>query len=139
MDAVKDEEEAATSASLAGRKVLLVDDDPYLISIVGFKLRMKGMTPIEAYDAESALEAAESAQPDVILLDVSLTPGPSGFELCQMLKANPKTAHIPVLMLTGHNHEEERVLGLSLGARAYLTKPFSTKVLMHEIESALGA
>jgi DNA-binding response OmpR family regulator len=117
----------------------VVDDDPYLLSILSFKLRLKGLVPLEAFDAPSALDIARQELPQLILLDVSLTPGPTGFELCRSLKADPRTAAIPIVMLTGHNDVAERELGLSLGARAYLTKPFSTKVLMAEIEAALQA
>ena len=125
--------------ALVGRKILIVDDEPYILKIVAFKLRLSGMTPFEATSGEEALRILREEKPELILLDVSLTPGLSGFDLCRILKENPGTARIPSVMLTARPHPTERDLGLRLGAHSYVTKPFSTKVLLREIESALEA
>jgi len=123
--------------SLVGRKVLVVDDEPYILKILSFKLRLTGMIPFEATGAEEALRLVREENPDVVLLDVSLSPGLSGFDLCRILKENPSTMHLPIVMLTARSLPADRELGLRLGAHSYITKPFSTKVLISEIENAL--
>lgn len=124
--------------AIAGRKVLVVDDEPYILKILSFKLRLTGFDPIEASSGEDALRLVREAGPDLVLLDVSLTPGLTGFDLCRILKENPATTGIPVIMLTARTLPAERDLGLRLGATSYVTKPFSTKVLVQEIEKALS-
>jgi DNA-binding response OmpR family regulator len=123
--------------ALVGRKILIVDDEPYILKILSFKLRLSGMIPFEATSGEEALRVIREEQPDLVLLDVSLTPGLTGFDLCRILKENPGTQALPILMLTARTLPSERDLGLRLGARSYITKPFSTKVLIREIETAL--
>ena len=117
--------------------MLVVDDEPYILKIVSFKLRLSGLDPVEATSGEEALRIVREAGTDLMLLDVSLTPGLTGFDLCRILKENPGTAAIPVIMLTARTLPAERDLGLRLGASSYVTKPFSTKVLVQEIEKAL--
>jgi len=123
--------------ALVGRKILIVDDEPYILKILSFKLRLSGMIPFEATSGEEALRVIREEEPDLVLLDVSLTPGLTGFDLCRILKENPGTQALPILMLTARTLPSERDLGLRLGARSYITKPFSTKVLIREIETAL--
>jgi DNA-binding response OmpR family regulator len=124
--------------AIAGKKVLVVDDEPYILKILSFKLRLTGLEPVEAASGEDALRLVREAAPDLVLLDVSLTPGLTGFDLCRILKENPTTAGIPIIMLTARTLPAERDLGLRLGATSYVTKPFSTKVLVQEIEKALS-
>ncbi len=124
--------------ALAGRKVLVVDDEPYIVKILSFKLRLTGLDPLEASSGEDALRLVREAGPDLVLLDVSLTPGLTGFDVCRILKENPATSRIPIIMLTARTLPAERDLGLRLGASSYVTKPFSTKVLVQEIERALS-
>ena len=123
--------------ALVGRKILIVDDEPYILKILSFKLRLSGMIPYEATSGEEALRVIREEAPHLILLDVSLTPGLTGFDVCRILKENPGTRALPILMLTARTLPSERDLGLRLGARSYITKPFSTKVLIREIETAL--
>ncbi len=124
--------------ALAGKKVLVVDDEPYILKILSFKLRLTGFDPVEASSGEDALRLVREAGPDLVLLDVSLTPGLTGFDICRILKENPATCGIPIIMLTARTLPAERDLGLRLGASSYVTKPFSTKVLVQEIEKALS-
>ena len=77
--------------NLRGRRVLVVDDEPYILKILVFKLRTAGLVPIEAADGESALSAALADRPDAVLLDVSLSPGVSGFDVLERLKEDPRT------------------------------------------------
>jgi DNA-binding response OmpR family regulator len=124
--------------ALAGRRVLVVDDEPYIQKILSFKLRLTGLDPVEASSGEEALRLVREAGPDLVLLDVSLTPGLTGFDVCRILKENPATSGIPIIMLTARTLPAERDLGIRLGAASYVTKPFSTKVLVQEIEKALS-
>ena len=124
--------------AIAGRKVLVVDDEPYILKILSFKLRLMGLDPVEAPSGEDALRLVRETEPDLVLLDVSLTPGLTGFDICRILKENPATAGIPIIMLTARTLPAERDLGLRLGASSYVTKPFSTKVLVQEIEKAFS-
>lgn len=130
---------SGTGRGLAGRKILVVDDEPYILKIISYKLRLSGMIPYEAMNGEEALRLVREESPDVVLLDVSLPPGPSGFDLCRTLKEDPRTSHLPIVMLTARSLPSERELGLRLGAFSYITKPFSTKVLIQELELALAA
>jgi DNA-binding response OmpR family regulator len=125
--------------NLRGRRVLVVDDEPYILKILVFKLRTSGLVPIEAADGEMALRAARAERPDAILLDLSLPPGLSGLDVLRRLKEYPGTASIPVVVLTGRTHPDERATGLRLGAARFLTKPFSTKTLLEELEGVLAA
>jgi len=129
---------SSSPPGLAGRKVLIVDDEPAILQIISFKLRLTGLEPVEATGGEEALRLVREKAPDLVLLDASLTPGLTGFDVCRILKENPATSHLPVVMLTARTLPSERDLGLRLGASSYLTKPFSTKVLIQEIEKALG-
>lgn len=122
---------------LVGRKVLVVDDEPSIVQILSFKLRLAGMICLEAGDGEEALRLVREHSPDVVLLDVSLPPGPSGIDLCRILKESPETEHVPVIMLTARTLPSERDEALAMGAFSYVTKPFTAKVLLHEIAQAL--
>jgi two-component system alkaline phosphatase synthesis response regulator PhoP len=126
------------STPIAGQRVLVVDDEPYILKILSFKLRLTGLEPVEATGGEDALRLVREAGPALVLLDVSLTPGLTGFDVCRILKENPSTSAIPIIMLTARTLPAERDLGLRLGAASYVTKPFSTKVLVQEITKALS-
>ena len=85
---------------LAGRKILVVDDEPTILKILSFKLRLTGLQPVEATGGEEALRMVREESPDLVLLDVSLTPGLTGFDVCRILKENPATSRLPIVMLT---------------------------------------
>jgi DNA-binding response OmpR family regulator len=125
--------------NLRGRRVLVVDDEPYILKILVFKLRTAGLVPVEAADGEGALCLALAEPPDAILLDLSLSPGLSGFDVLRRLKEDPRTASVPVVVLTAWTDDKERAMGLRLGAARFLTKPFSTKALLEELEGVLAA
>lgn len=119
--------------------MLVVDDEAYILKILAFKLRTAGLVPVEATDGASALKAADEEPPDAVLLDVSLAPDLSGFDVLERLKAGPRTGSIPVIVLTGRGRAEERAMALRLGAARFLTKPFSTGALLAELETVLAA
>jgi DNA-binding response OmpR family regulator len=114
-------------------KVLLVDDDPDLLSVTGFALQQAGFVIVKASDGFAALQVFETEKPDVAVLDINM-PRMSGFELAQKLR---QKSQIPVLMLTVRSEEQDVVRALSLGADDYLTKPFSPRILIARIRALL--
>jgi two-component system phosphate regulon response regulator PhoB len=117
-------------------KVLVVDDEPDAIELVAFNLKKSGLEVITAEDGVEALAKARETVPDAIVLDVML-PQMDGLEVCRALRREPKTAAIPVIMVTAKGAEVDRVLGLELGADDYLTKPFSPRELVLRIKKLL--
>jgi|SRR5690606_27561842 len=114
-------------------KILVVDDDPDLLSVIEFALQQAGFFVVKAADGESALRVFEREHPDLAVLDVNL-PKVSGFELAQRLR---EKSAIPIMMLTVRGEENDVVRALSLGADDYLTKPFSPKILIARIRALL--
>lgn len=115
-------------------RVLVVDDLPTNVKLLEAKLAREYYDVITAYDGPGALEAAENRSPDIILLDVMM-PGMDGFEVCQRLRENPKTRHIPVIMVTALSEVSDRVHGLEAGADDFLTKPVNDLPLFARIKS----
>lgn len=118
-------------------KILIVDDEPDALEVLGFKLREAGFTPIFAKDGNRALVAARNERPDLMVLDLML-PEVDGIEVCKILRRDPATAGMPILMLTARAAEMDRVLGLELGADDYVTKPFSPRELVLRIRKLLA-
>jgi two-component system phosphate regulon response regulator PhoB len=119
---------------MAGAKVLIVEDDPDLAEVLSYNLRQAGY---EVATAKNGLEGLRSAQlnvPDLIVLDVML-PLLDGMEVCRRLRSDPATHDVQILMLTAKAEEVDQVVGLSLGADDYVTKPFSVKVLLERIKA----
>jgi DNA-binding response OmpR family regulator len=115
-------------------KILVVDDDPELLSLVAFALRQAGLLAVEAGSGERALALIAEEAPDALILDANL-PGIDGFEVCRRLRAAGNS--LPVLMLTVRGDEEDVVRGLELGADDYLTKPFSPRTLLARVRALL--
>jgi len=118
-------------------RILAVDDEPHILKLVSFSLAAKGFDVLEASDGLSALEVAEAEQPDLILLDVMM-PALDGYEACRRLKANPKTAHIPVVMLSAKSQKAEQAVGIEAGALDYICKPFTPSDLVSQVRGFLG-
>ncbi len=114
-------------------KILVVDDDIELLSLIGFALRQAGYLVIEAADGGAALDTFAREQPDLVILDVNL-PVLSGFDVCRRIRAEAAT---PIMMLTVRNSEEDQVRGLDGGADDYLTKPFSPRTLLARVRALL--
>jgi two-component system phosphate regulon response regulator PhoB len=114
--------------------VLIVDDERDLRTLLEFNLRQAGWQTAEASTGAEALARARTLTPAVIVLDLNL-PDVSGTDVCRVLKADPQTAGIPVLMLTARGSEGDRILGLELGADDYVPKPFSVREVVLRVES----
>jgi two-component system phosphate regulon response regulator PhoB len=119
---------------MAKTKVLIVEDDPDLTDILAYNLRQAGYEVIAARDGNEGLRQARLVLPDVILLDLML-PLVDGLEVCRRLRADPATADLLILMVTAKSEETDEIVGLTLGADDYVSKPFSVKVLMERIKA----
>jgi two-component system phosphate regulon response regulator PhoB len=120
------------------KTVLIVDDDPDIITAIRFGLEQHGIACIEAGDGEEALRTTRQEKPDLIVLDVML-PGVSGYKVARLLKFDRSQATIPIIMLTGRSDEKDRELGEETGADVYVTKPFDIEALTDLIKDHLGA
>ncbi len=121
---------------MAKEKILVIEDDEDIQELVTYNLAREGYQVSTAGSGEAGVEATRRAKPDLILLDLML-PGIDGLEVCRMLRADPHTAHVPVVMLTAKGEESDIITGLEIGADDYLTKPFSPKVLVARIRNIL--
>jgi len=117
-------------------KVLVVDDEPDVLDLVSYNLTQAGFLVETAVDGADALKKARSAAPDLILLDLML-PEMDGLEVCKLLRRDPKTNGIPIIMLTARAGEIDRIVGLELGASDYVPKPFSPRELVLRVKKRL--
>ncbi|MGW1493137.1 response regulator transcription factor [Streptomyces sp. NBC_00191] len=115
--------------------ILVVDDDPTVAEVVTGYLQRAGFTVDRAADGLQALRIAADRLPDLVVLDLML-PGMDGLEVCRRLRAGA-SANVPVIMLTARGDEDDRILGLEIGADDYVTKPFSPRELVLRVESVL--
>jgi two-component system phosphate regulon response regulator PhoB len=121
---------------MAKGTILVVDDEEDIQELVRLNLAREGYDVVTAGTGEQALELAKAKQPALTVLDLML-PGLGGLDVCKILKNNDKTRHIPVIMLTAKSEESDIVAGLELGADDYVTKPFSSKVLVARVRRIL--
>jgi two-component system alkaline phosphatase synthesis response regulator PhoP len=121
---------------LAKEKILVIEDDEDILELVRYNLAREGYQVTCVTSGEEGLEEAKSRRHDLIVLDLML-PAVDGLEVCRNLKAYPKTADIPIVILTAKGEESDIVVGLELGADDYITKPFSPKVLIARIRACL--
>ena len=111
------------------RRILIVDDEPNIVTSLEFLMRGRDYDVLVARDGKEALGLAESFRPDLVLLDVMM-PQRSGFDVCRSIRENAALRETKIVMLTAKGRAVEKDKGLNLGANAYVTKPFSTKELM---------
>jgi len=116
---------------MANKRVLVVDDDVKIVELVKMYLNRDGYNVITANDGTDALRLARQARPDLIVLDIML-PGIDGLEICKNLR---KESSVPIILLTAKTTEEDRIIGLDLGADDYVTKPFSPKELAARVRA----
>ena len=119
------------------KTVLIADDEPSILISLEFLLEQAGYRVLTATDGQAALDQALAARPDLILLDVMM-PRINGFDVCSRLRADATLAATRIIMLTAKGRDVEINQGLSLGADAYVTKPFATRELMATIATLLG-
>ena len=119
------------------KKILIVDDEPNIVVSLEFLMRQQGYTVRVVHDGEAALRSVREFAPDLLLLDVMM-PRMSGYDVCQKLREDPLTQHVKVIMLSAKGREIEVIKGISVGADAYVTKPFSTADLMAQVRALLG-
>lgn len=117
--------------------VLIVEDEENILLSLEFLLSKEGYAVNIARDGAAALRALEEQPPDLVLLDVML-PLIDGFEVCRLIRNNPALRGTRIMLLTARGREAEIARGIALGADSYLTKPFSTRDLMHKVRSLLS-
>jgi len=118
-------------------KILVVDDEIYIVHILDFSLGMEGYEVITALDGEQALEKVKTEKPDLIVLDIMM-PKLDGYEVCKNIKSSAGTQHIPVILLSAKGRNVDQKLGFDVGADDYITKPFSPRKLVERINQLLG-
>ena len=124
-------------SSEARARILLVDDEPNIIKVMGKRLTAEGFEVDMAMDGEDALTKVRASHPDLIILDVML-PKLSGIEVCETLKCAPQYRDIPIVIVTAKAQARDRQQGFACGADAYLTKPFHAATLLEEIRRLLA-
>ncbi len=119
------------------KKVLIVDDEPNIVTALEFLLQKSGYEVMAAQNGDEALKRVESFAPDLVLLDVMM-PRISGYEVCRRMRERPDWKHIKIIMLSAKGREAEVSKGVSLGADLYVTKPFSNNELVGKIGELLA-
>lgn len=117
-------------------RVLVVEDEVDIADLIMFNLQRAGYEVLKSHDGIAGTEAALRERPDLIVLDLML-PGRDGYSVFRQLRKDPRTSHIPVIMLTARAQTEDRIQGLEAGADDYLTKPFSPKELVLRVNAIL--
>ena len=120
-------------------RVLIVDDEPYILRILAFKLRRAGYVALEATNGDEAMAILAGTHVACLILDVSLGTPATGFHLAEKLRDNPRYCRIPVVFLTARSLPAEVRRGLELGAAAYITKPFSLQQVLEEVAKLVPA
>ena len=114
---------------MANKRVLIVDDEPDIVELIEFNLKLENVECIKAYDGEQGLFMAKQAKPDVILLDIML-PKMNGYEIARALRADESCKDIPIVMLTARTQQSDIALGKEVGADEYVPKPFAMDELV---------
>src|SRR4051812_13611092 len=120
----------------SGNTVLIIEDERDVVDLLALNLRKAGFTTSTASDGAVGLEKARSENPALIILDLMLPKMP-GLEICKILKSDPATRQIPIMMLTAKAEEVDRIVGLEFGADDYVTKPFSPREVVLRIRAIM--
>ncbi|MEE4264430.1 MAG: response regulator [Desulfobacteraceae bacterium] len=119
------------------KEILIVDDEPSIVVPIQFLMEQQGYRVLVADNGEDALDVIYKYKPDLILLDIML-PRIDGYEVCEIVRLNPEYRDIKIIFLTAKGREVEIAQGLSLGANAYITKPFSNTELVAKVKELLA-
>lgn len=128
---------AASNASTAAPprlRILIIEDERGLTDVLEYNLKREGYETIVAHDGQTGLLKAQTQLPDLILLDIML-PGLSGLDVCRELRSGDRTRDIPIIIISAKSEETDQIVGFSLGADDYVTKPFHVKVLLQRIKA----
>src|SRR6516162_6512502 len=117
-------------------RILIIEDEHGLTQALEYSFKREGFEVAVAHDGAEGLRKAQALLPDVLILDLML-PGLSGLDVCRQLRSGERTRGMPILMLTARAEETDQVVGFTLGADDYVTKPFNTKVLLQRIKALL--
>ncbi len=115
------------------KKVLIIDDEPHILKLVDYTLSNEGFEVIQGFVGQEAIKKAETAKPDLILLDVMM-PNLDGFETAKILKSNEETKNIPIVFLSAKTRFEDEVKGFDAGAVDYIKKPFEPEHLVEKVK-----
>jgi DNA-binding response OmpR family regulator len=118
------------------KEILIVDDEPSIVVPIQFLMEQQGYSVIVAENGHDALDLIYKYHPDLVLLDIML-PGIDGYEVCEIVRLNPKLRDVKIMFLTAKGREVEIAKGLALGADAYITKPFSNAELVAKVKTVL--
>ena len=118
-------------------KILVIEDNPGSLRLMGYTLEKKGYQVITASDGLEGLRKARDEHPDLVILDVML-PGLDGYEVCHRLRQKPETAALPILMISAKVHQDDKDIGLRMGADDYLTKPAAPSAVVAKVETLLA-
>ena len=116
--------------------ILVIDDEKDLIELLSYNLGKEGYDVIAASDGQAGLDVVKKHRPDLVVLDVMM-PGLDGLQVCQRLRADPRTGRVPIIMLTAKATETDRIVGLELGADDYVTKPFSPREVIARVKAVM--
>jgi len=117
-------------------RILVVDDDPELVRLLGAYLKQAGFEVLSAYDGESALHILRRERPDLVLLDLML-PDRDGWDVTRIVRADPDLGSVPIIMLTARVEDYDRILGLELGADDYVVKPYNPREVVARVRAVL--
>jgi DNA-binding response OmpR family regulator len=119
------------------KKVLVVDDDPYILMSLEFLMKKNGYDVMVARNGTEALDLVEKQLPNIVLLDIMM-PDVDGYEICRHIKKTPKLKHTKVVFMSAKTREADIQKGYDLGAALYITKPFSTRELTRQINQLMA-
>jgi len=118
------------------QRILVVDDEPDILGVVTYQLSREGFRVSTAVNGRAAIEAATAEVPDLIVLDLMM-PELDGYETLRLIRDNPRTSRIPIVLLTARDEDEQKIRGLELGADDYVTKPFNARELVLRVQAVL--
>jgi len=121
---------------MAKQTILIIEDEPSLVDVLTYNLTKESFEVIVGIDGQEGLRLAHTALPDLVILDLML-PVVDGLQICRQLRGDPKTQDIRILMLTAKSEEVDEIVGFSMGADDYVTKPFKLKPLIHRVKALL--